>query len=613
MRNPLADNAISSRDDAVRAACDLLTPLTPWFSDGRARLRLGRTGAHFHEAAADLEGLVRPLWGLAPLIAGGHSFDATEHYLEGLANGSDPSHPEYWGPTAYRDQRIVESAAIGFAIALAPETFWDGLPGKGRDTLARWLVDSLSETPAPNNWHFFHVLVSLGLDRAGVDYDRSIIEADLDFLESCRMDNGWFRDGHVKRAEHYIPFAMHFYGLIYAALGSGHGSANDARRDRFLADAMQFAPTIRHWFASDGAALPYGRSLTYRFAHAGIWGALAFADVEALPWSETRGFWARNLRYWGAQSMCDRDGIMPVGYAYPNLLMSEAYNSPGSPYWAMKAFLPLALDASHPFWQAEEAAPAVDSAVVTLDEPGMVKWEEPGNVTVLSGGQQGTQFRQGPEKYSKFAYSTRYGFSVENDSRSFQGGPFDNMLAFSDDGHHFRVRTTELDARIGDGLLYSRWSPMHGVEVESWLLARAPWHLRLHRIVTDRQVDTCEGGFCIERDDKPPQVTHTDKGLARVATNTDVSILQDLYDMPRTAHIRKADPNTNVLFPRTWVPQLSATLEPGTHWLGCAVLASQVDTGPLPETPERPTADELHEARDQARVIPVWSVPDAFT
>lgn len=612
MLNPLSDNPFHNRDDAVRAAIDLMTPLTPWFSEGRGRLRLGVTGAHFHEAAADLEGLARPLWGLAPLLAGGSSFEASQLYVEGLANGANPAHADYWGPTSYRDQRIVESAAIGFALALAPEVFWDGLPGKGRDHLGQWLANSLKETPAPNNWHFFHVLVSLGLDRVGVQYDRSIIDADLDFLETCRLKEGWFRDGQRRRAEHYIPFAMHYYGLIYAALGGGHGPANDARRDRFLEDAMAFTPSIKHWFASDGAALPYGRSLTYRFAHAGIWGALAFADVEALPWAETRGYWARNLRYWSQQPMADRDGIMPVGYAYPNLLMSEAYNSPGSPYWAMKAFLPLALSDDHPFWKADEAAPEINPAVVTLTEPGMIKWEEPGNITVLSGGQQAVEFRQGAEKYSKFAYSTRYGFSVENDARSFRTGPFDNMLACSDDGLHFRVRLSETDARIGDGILYSCWSPMNGVEIQTWLLPRAPWHIRIHKLVNSVPIDTREGGFSIARNDLPPIETVSENGMARVTTETDVSILVDLYDKPREPRINKADPNTNVLYPRSWVPQLSAHLEPGTHWLGCAVMAREVSDTPLPPPPERPSAEELQHLKDKAVQIPVWSVPDDY-
>ena len=53
--------------------------------------------------------------------------------------------------------------------------------------------------------------------------------------------------------------------------------------------------------------------------------------------------------------MAARDGVMPVGYAYPNLIMSEPYNSAQSPYWALKAFLPLMLPEDHPFWASDEA------------------------------------------------------------------------------------------------------------------------------------------------------------------------------------------------------------------------------------------------------------------
>jgi len=615
--SPMAGNPFASREDAAAALRALAAPLSAHFSEGRGRLRLGSAGAHFPEAAADLEGLTRPFWGLAPLIAGGGSFPDIGLYVEGLANGSNPDHPDYWGPAADFDQRIVESAAIGFALRLAPEVFWDGLGAKGRDTLARWLVATLNCRPAPNNWHFFHVLVALGLDRVGVAYDRAIIERDLDHLESLDIGNGWYRDGPGRRAEHYIPFAMHFYGLIHAAWSEGHGAADAARAERFRERARAFAPQIRHWYASDGAALPYGRSLTYRFAHAGFWGGLALADVEALPWSDIRGYWARNLRWWSSVPMADRDGILPVGYGYPNLLMSESYNSPGSPYWAFKAFAPLALPATHPFWTAAEAD-YVDQGPATLRQPGMVKFEEPGNVTVLTGGQEAPWMRAAPEKYSKFAYSTRYGFSVENDARSFPDGPFDNALAFSLDGAHYAVRTTETQARIAEDMLYSEWSPLPGVAVESWTIARAPWHLRIHKVTTSTRVQTREGGFAIARHDFAPELAEPPmpgRGEARpdtgprhalVGNGSDISQIVDLGACVRAGRVLAAAPNTNVIFPRSFVPQLSVTLDPGTHWLAAAVVARPAisgDPGPVPALPEM---DELEQLRDASAPIPVW-------
>lgn len=619
--NPMAGNPFASRADAARALADLSAPLMGHFSAGKGRLRLGPAGAHFHEAAADLEGLTRPLWGLAPLIAGGGHFEGIGDFVTGLANGSDPDHPDYWGPAADYDQRIVESAAIGFALALAPETFWEPLPETAKRNLAAWLVHSLSQTPAPNNWHFFHVLVSLGLDRVGVEYDRAIIEGDLDYLETLAMEEGWYRDGPGRRAEHYIPFAMHFYGLIHAALSTGHGARDAARAERFRQRARDFAPQIRLWYGDDGAALPYGRSLTYRFAHAGFWGALALADVEALPWAEIRGYWARNMRYWASLPIAERDGILGVGYGYSNLLMSESYNSPGSPYWAFKAFAPLALPESHPFWQAGEAPYRATAGVSRLTQPGMIRWEEPENVTVLTGGQEVFPMRQGPEKYGKFAYSTRYGFSVENDSRSFATGPFDSMLAFSVDGRHALVRESESDARIGADYLCSEWSPMAGVTVQTWLLARPPWHLRIHRITTDRPVETVEGGFTIRRTDlpparslpAPPAAGHAGAGSlplaggrVEVATAEDLSVLIDLSPAPRRGRVLQAQPNTNVIFPRSWAPQLLTRLEPGTTWLACAACARAATLGDPGRPPERPDDAGLAQMKAAAQPIPIW-------
>jgi hypothetical protein len=120
--------------------------------------------------------------------------------------------------------------------------------------------------------------------------------------------------------------------------------------------------------------------MTYRFAMAGFWGALAFADVEALPWGTIKGYYLRHLRWWADKPIAHRDGILSVGYCYPNLLMSESYSAAGSPYWAFKVFLPLALPESHPFWQAEES-PATPPwpRPVPLKHPGMVMIATEGN------------------------------------------------------------------------------------------------------------------------------------------------------------------------------------------------------------------------------------------
>ncbi|MGO8462910.1 DUF2264 domain-containing protein, partial [Rhizobium ruizarguesonis] len=76
-------------------------------------------------------------------------------------------------------------------------------------------------------------------------------------------------------------------------------------------------------FAADWAAIPFGLSLTYRFACAGFWSALAFADVEALPLGEVKHLCLQHLRWWKDKPIADLDGVLSIGFGYPNLLMSE--------------------------------------------------------------------------------------------------------------------------------------------------------------------------------------------------------------------------------------------------------------------------------------------------
>ncbi|MGH8777271.1 MAG: DUF2264 domain-containing protein [Jiangellaceae bacterium] len=572
--NPLAGNELRSREDLQRALLDLYAPLTERFSPAGARVRLGLTAAHFSQAAAELEGFARPLWGLVPLVAGDGTVDLTT-YRRGLASGSDPNHPEFWGRPGPGDSRLVEMAAIGLGLAMTPEHVWDPLDASARTHLARWL-GLINEVELPvNNWMFFRVLVNLGLRRTGSAYDPEAMHAALGRLETCYLGAGWYSDGLTARRDYYVSFAMHFYGLIYATLA---GQDDPARAERFRERAATFARDFARWFAPDGSALPFGRSLTYRFAQGAFWGALAFADVEALPWGQVKGLALRHLRWWSRQPIADATGVLSVGYAYPNLTMSEDYNSPGSPYWAFKFFLPLAVSPSHPFWQAEEERPPADAAVHDQGHAGMVVCRHhDGHVVALSGGQHASWVRHGAEKYAKFAYSTAFAFSVPAARRGLEQGAHDSMLALSDDGStHWTVREEPEQAAILDGhVLYSRWRPWPDVEVETWLVPSLPWHVRLHRLRTGRTLASAEGGFAVSRDgddhpDRPGEERAGD-GWALAAYPGGVSGVRDL-DGRRVGLVVRAYPNTNLLAPRTALPTLLAEHAPGEHWLLCAVL-----------------------------------------
>jgi hypothetical protein len=133
------DNPLRTRADARRLLLGLFEPLASHFSAGRAQVRVGPEAAHFDRKAEWFEGFARPLWGLAPLQAGGGAFDQWDLFVQGIVAGTDPSHPEYWEAVGNNDQRQVEMAALGFALMIAPEKLWDPLPQTARGNLATWL------------------------------------------------------------------------------------------------------------------------------------------------------------------------------------------------------------------------------------------------------------------------------------------------------------------------------------------------------------------------------------------------------------------------------------------------------------------------------------------
>lgn len=577
--NRYAANPLATRADVERLLLDLVDPLIPHFSPGSAQVRLGENRGHFGDPAGWLEGFARPLWGLAPLAASGARSPPIRSWQRGLANGSDPTHAEYWGEPGDFDQRSVEQAAFGFALSIAPEVFWEPLSAKAKADLSTWLEHINHVLLVPNNWLFFRVLVNLGLWRVGCAGSRENVLADLSALDGFHLGGGWYSDGASspphrdgRLGDYYVPMAFHLYGLIYARLAAADDPAGAAR---FIERARAFAGDFVHWFAADGSAVPFGRSLTYRFAQGAFWGALAFADVEALPWGVVKGLYLRHLRWWMQQPMFSESGLLTIGYAYPNLLMAESYNSPGSPYWALKAFLPLALPAEHPFWAAEEAPLPARRRVHTVPGANLVLMSSPGSreVTALNPGQPVWDWpRHASHKYSKYAYSTRFGFSVAASSASLGDGGLDNVLSLSDDGRNFRGREHCLDAEVAEGVTYSRWQPWPDVEVETWLLAADEGHIRVHRLRCGRKLWAADGGFApgfhawrtVRSNPAGPLGPETRTPLG-------ASLLRNLHG-ERRAECISLGPNSSLITSLAIMPALLSEHEPGTYWLACAAI-----------------------------------------
>lgn len=581
-------NPLSSRSDVVRVLMHMLGALDKQFPDGASRFTLGDTSAHYSVAIAEMEGLSRALWGLFPLMAGGDKEPFSPKYLAAIAKGTDAKSDGFWGETGPYDQRLVEMAAYGLGLALLGDKLTAKFSAQQLQNLHQWL-DQITDAQMPDsNWNFFAIMVQLGFKRAGLPWQPEAIARRFAMMDAYYLGDGWYADGPGRPKDYYISMAFHFYGLVYATL---NGEEDAARAATIRERARLFAGDFIYMSAAGGESVPFGRSLTYRFAMVAFWSAVAFSGLDVFSPGIVKGIILRHLRWWLKQPIFDRDGILTLGFAYPNLAMCEDYNSPGSPYWALKVFLILALPDAHPFWQAlEQPLPALN-AQRTVPPAGQILVHSDGSkhVWMLASGQlELNNYVNTEAKYTKFAYSSLFGFTIERGRYGIKHAACDSMLLLSDGDNYFRGRRECEAVEVSEEGIFSRWSPWHDVHIATWLIPCGDWHLRVHCVDSARRLQSVEGGFAVLN--APHRSTQG--GSLITAENGVSGIFELLHDAPREADSVVTPPNSSIMFaPCAAIPVLRGEIAPGRRWLACAVQAAATPGAFCHDLPELQIAE----------------------
>ncbi|CAK7202816.1 hypothetical protein SEUCBS139899_005543 [Sporothrix eucalyptigena] len=386
-----SDNLFQTRADFVRAAEALLKPVQKYTSLNGARIRFRPTNAAtFDDVASQLEGFARPLWAIAGLMKAGAGGDLDfSCWIQGLESGTDPKNPEYWGDLTSFDQRMVEMESIAFLLLMAPDAVLPQLGAMARHNLTTWLRQINNREMPQNNWLWFRVFVNMALVRAlGVPREevQHVLDDTFEKLDSYKVAGpdamGWSTDGawidFTKQADYYSgSFAIQFAQLLYISIIDESIDSDAKRAEHYREEAKAFSAQYWRYFDPDGAAIPFGRSLTYRFAMSAFWAAAAVAGVElAEPVGDLgtiKGILIRHLRWWAARpDIFSHNGILSIGFGYPNLYISEEYNSPQSVYWCLKSFVALCLAEDHPFWSAEELLHPLDPSRALSSWDGML-------------------------------------------------------------------------------------------------------------------------------------------------------------------------------------------------------------------------------------------------
>lgn len=569
---------LETKNDVQNLLCSWYDAVMPYFSDGKAFLKLAPSGVHYSDRASWVEGFSRLLWGIVPLTMGGGTHEITSVIRQGIINGTNPNHEEYWGDISECNQYFVEMAAISYAILFTKESFYDSLPKETQNNLCIWLDKINKSDIGNNNWNFFRVLVDLAFEKVGYSFDDTLYKKSLENIDKLYREDGWYIDGEEGTYDYYNPFAFHFYGMIYYKIKK---NSDVERCQRYLDRFIKFGQQYKEWVTEDGVVVPYGRSLTYRFAQIAYFSIAAMMDIEVIPWAKCKKIVLGNIRFWNNQNIFNEDKTLSIGYAYPNLVMSEGYNASGSPYWGLKTFAILSLPESHPFWTSKESDDCDEEYVTEQRVPGFLiqRMEKGKHVVILSGKQNKIPnkgyFTTGfTEKYEKFAYSSKYGFSISRGACDLEKGAFDSMLAIRKPGEWLYQSRIEQELVFQNKeMIISRWHAYPSVKIYTALIPEDGYQVRIHKIISDSPLETAEGGFCIRREDEIKlNKCIQDDSKAIVKNSTSLSLIIDLLG-DRKGKIIKTEPNTNIMFSKAYLPMLVGTIDKGENYLVSAIFA----------------------------------------
>lgn len=507
-----------------------------------------------------LENFCRPFWGIAPIIASGEditlSVDGESvsvlEYMKGtlkrgLSHGEESSWDRFYecfGAYAYENQNITELAGLMIGIFFAREQLWEPLAKEEKDMIAKELykmAEVAFDHSWPNNHYWFPLFTFTVLKRLGYTFERTeeMLDYGLNFLDSLYIGDGWYKDGEFGRFDYYEAWSLHLYPLLWTLIADSSFKDYDARRKSYIERTEQFLKMYAFWFDKNGANVPFGRSLSYRFAASAVFPVAYLAGCNVEPELAGR-ITSANVEFFMKNVKAEGTDILPEGYIYHSPDVVEGYTSDGGAYWACKTFLAILIEEDSPFWNYEKAQlPAEKGDFLAVPENKKIHMlfeGKDGLVTMYNNtaqyylnGMKTHKFGNMCCWYSKFAYNSAAGFGCS----SADNVASDCMISLmTPDNAMTSHRLGFEDLGYEDGVLHSRHIPFPNDKdtvIESFMLPLGGINVRVHRVKLSQPYYVLEGGFSLARWDDYKPVSIGDDFVA-VSNHTYTSVIKAVSD-----------------------------------------------------------------------------------
>ncbi|MBD1592444.1 DUF2264 domain-containing protein [Arthrobacter sp. S1_S22] len=383
-------------------------------TDDHANLHLPGASSAYGPRSDSLEAFARTFLLASFRMAGdpGGTGWIADWYAKGLDAGTNPANPDRWPTPGELGQAKVEAASLAVGLALTRDMLWDKLPQRVQEQLIAWFETVIEEEYPPINWVWFQIVVESFLASVGGRYSDQDIDAGLAIHDSLYRSQGWFADGPERAYDHYVGWAFQVYPQLWELMAPGdprvraRAQLDGDRLADFLDDAV-------HLVGVNGAPLIQGRSLIYRFAAAAPFWTGELSGHTRLSPGVTRRAASGILDYFVRRGAITHDGLLSIGWHGEFPGMKQSYSGAGSPYWAAKGMLGLALPADHRVWTAIEEPLPVETGDTRrlIHAPG---WQVDGTVAdgVVRIRNHGTDHANAGVKVADSPLYARLGYST---------------------------------------------------------------------------------------------------------------------------------------------------------------------------------------------------------
>lgn len=324
-------------------------------SEDHANIHLPGANSSYGRRSDSLEAFARTFLLASFRIAGDPQGTGwlAEWYARGLDAGTNPANPGRWPTPGELGQAKVEAASLAVGLALTRDVLWDKLPQRVQEQLIAWFETVIGKEYPPINWVWFQIVVETFLASVGGRYSDEDIDAGLAIHDSLYQGGGWFADGPERAYDHYVGWAFQVYPQLWALMAPSDPRVRE-RKDLDGERLADFLDDAAHLVGANGAPLIQGRSLIYRFAAAAPFWAGEFSGHTRLSPGLSRRASSGMLDYFARHGSITEDGLLSIGWHGEFAGMKQSYSGAGSPYWAAKGMLGLALPAGHRVWTAVE-------------------------------------------------------------------------------------------------------------------------------------------------------------------------------------------------------------------------------------------------------------------